>query len=122
MVGPDAVSILQRAEWVSAGPPPVRLIFRADGTGYYEWEGPPRTRPVKENFLFRLEDGALHLKFARAREWMQVATRLEEPGAPDDRLGRYQLVLERDPHAWKMEERPTGELRLDSDTGPTLPG
>lgn len=120
-------STLTRAEWLSApdGTDPgddgaVRLVFRPDGTGYYEREGGPGKRFVRENLLFRPEGDVLHLKFARARGWTEVEASFEQTdGASARFIGR--LVLARDPYAWHMEERQTGALALTGDRGAALP-
>ncbi len=112
---------LTRYEWVDPAGPGVRLKFRKDGTGYYEREGAPGTRLLRDNFLFRLEGGTLHLKFAHAREWTTVGVELKEgTAAADSRLGRFTLALLHDPYAQAIEDRPSTTVSLVSDSGAAL--
>lgn len=123
----ELAAALRRAEWIrDAGEgPALRMVFRPDGTGYYEREAAQMQRFVRERFLYRVEGPTLHLKFARAREWTEVgaALRAGPPagGGEPRRFGAQELTLTRDPYAWAMEDAPSGELRLLSDTGPALP-
>lgn len=113
---------LVQTEWVEQVELARRFKFRRDSTGFFEREAAPGARFVHENFLWKLEGGRLHLKFAHARSWTDLAATLRAGTAPDDaRVGVRELVLERDPYAWTMEERALGELVLASDRGAALP-
>jgi hypothetical protein len=114
--------VLSQTEWIEQAASPRRLKFRRDSTGYYEREASPEGRFVQEKFLYRVEGGRLHLKFAHARSWTDTgATVHANDVAADVRVGAKTLTLERDPYAWGIEERPTGALALASDTGAMLP-
>jgi len=114
--------ILRRFEWIGTCSPVVRMLFRRDGTGWYERDAPPGTRPVHENLLWRAEEPRLAIKFSHARGWHEVAADLAAgPVAADGRTGAWRLVLAEDPYARVQEERATGELELLSDAGAALP-
>lgn len=112
--------VLVRNEWVERPSEQRRLKFRRDGTGFYEREGQPGARLVHENFLYRVEGGTLHLKFAHAREWAPFAFDVKDGSAADSRFGKWEMSLERDPYAWILEEKMTGALELQSDAGAAL--
>ena len=114
-------SILVRTDWVDVSGV-VRMKFRRDGTGYYEREADENRRFVHENLLWKVENGMLHLKFARARLWTDVTaeTRTGTP-SEDGRLGENVLALGSDPYARAVEDTHTAPLVLSSDRGAALP-
>jgi hypothetical protein len=112
---------LVRYEWVEPTGSGVRFKFRREGTGFYEREGAPGTRLIRDNFLYKLEDSTLHLKFAHARQWTTVGVELSEgAAAAESRLGRFALALRHDPYARAIEDRPSAALSLVSDSGAAL--
>jgi len=116
-----ASELLCRYEWTIAGPPPLRLFFRRDGTGFYERKE-ASGRLVREKFLYRFDADRLELKFAHARDWTEVAASIRAGHAPaGERVGEHELVVARDPYAFKMEDRLTSELVFESDAGAALP-
>lgn len=117
------IQTLTRFEWVQQPEPGVRMKFRKDGTGYYEREGAAGTRFTHDNLLYRLEEKTLHLKFAHARQWMQIGIEMAEGSANEqERLGRMTLTLAHDPYVALFEERLTQALVLLSDSGAALLG
>lgn len=113
--------LLTRYEWTDASHD-VRMKFRRDGTGWYERESSSERPFVHENLLWRIEAGALHLKFAHARLWADVmATPGEGVVSDDGRFGHQRLTFARDPYAWTLEENHTPTLELQSDRGAALP-
>jgi hypothetical protein len=113
---------LARFDWISPSRPAVRMVFRRDGTGFYERDAGPGLRAVRENLLHRSEGARLlRLKFARARGWIELEAELRagaaEPGA---RLAQHLLFLAEDPYAATLGERLTGPLTLESDAGAAL--
>lgn len=115
--------ILWKTEWIELPGPGVRMKFRRDTTGFYEREGVPGTRLVRDNILYRLEGNMLQLKFAHARLWMEVGIALAGGDATADaRVGARQITLDFDPYAWLFEERKTSALVLHSDSGAALLG
>jgi len=110
-------------EWIEQPGLGVRLKFRKDTTGFYEREGAPGTRPVRDNFLYRVEGDRLALKFAHAREWTDVGVTFRAgPASAEARVGRWLLILEHDPYARLFEERESGPVNLVSDSGAALAG
>jgi hypothetical protein len=114
------VDVLCCDEWMTTGAPEIRLRLRKDGSGYYDRKEPGKV--IHEKLVYKLE-GALRIKLARARGWTEVtATVRVGPGKPDDRFGQRELVLSKDPYASAIEDRPSGELVMQSDAGAGLPG
>lgn len=113
--------LLTRNEWTDEALE-IRMRFRRDGTGWYEREATAGRPFLHENLLWRVEGESLHLKFAHARLWSDVAATASE-GTPsqDGRFGQRRLVFARDPYAWTLEERLTPPLELLSDRGAGLP-
>lgn len=110
---------LCRDEWIATGAREIRLRLRKDGSGYYDRKESGRL--IHEKLLFKLE-GALRLKLAHARLWIDVEASVRPgPGKEGDRFGQRELVLSKDPYAAAIEDAPSAELILQSDAGASLP-
>jgi hypothetical protein len=119
----DLATLLTKFEWVEHPIARVRMKFRRDSTGFYEREASDTARFVRDNLLYRVEETVLHIKFARARGWTQVGIAWREGRVPPDaRIGKWEILIERDPYAWMMEEHETPSLLLYSDSGAALLG
>ena len=111
---------LCRDEWTNQGSPEIRLRFRKDGSGYYDRKEPGKV--IHEKLAWRLE-GALKLKLAHARTWTEVAASVRPgKGGQGERFGQRELVLSKDPYQSAIEDKPSGEVVLQSDAGASLPG
>jgi hypothetical protein len=116
---PLTLEHLCRDEWTCAGPPEMRMRFRKDGSGYYDRKEPGKV--IHEKMLFKVE-GALKIKFAHARTWVEVEAAVRGGQAKaGERIGERELVLSQDPYAAAVEDRPSGERILLSDAGASLP-
>jgi hypothetical protein len=115
--------LLTQFDWTQLPGPGVRMKFRKDLSGFYEREGAPGSRLVRDTLLFKVEGDTLHLKFAHAREWTEVGMMIRE-GAPsaDGRFSKHVLMLAHDPYVTVQDEPATGPLTLQSDSGAALLG
>lgn len=121
---PQVIEVLSKFEWVDKEDSSIRMRFRKnEASGYYEKKR-AGGKTTYETFLFKVRDGKLLLlKFSIARMWGEVELKLRDGTASSGgRIGAKELVLEKDPFAWIIDENDTGELVLRSDAGAGLPG